>query len=1037
MPLGNPIRKQNESRIISVLATEGQSVFTVEGGYIINQISVFRNGVRLSNSEDFTAGDGSTVTLNNEANVDDRIEFHVFDRFTVQNAIVGAASTQTISGDLVINGKIFGNLDVPSINTGILTATSGNFTGGSLTITGTTATLHLIDENDNPNYRLQNNNGQFRVYDATSDTSRVIVNGDGNTQITGDSNIVGVTTVGKQVHVGTGVSIAAGGLNVTAGISTFQAIQGTTGTFSGAVSGTTGTFTGDVDIADTILHTGDTNTKIRFPAADTVTVETGGTERLRINSDGAILKGLTTGRAQFFHSVVNPTVQIEGTGDFDRQVSITSSSSTASRGAVQILAHQRSGSIGGNTILQADDVIGLLSYQGNDGTNFIEAARIECVVESGVSANDMPGDLRFSTNSGTTSASERLRIDSNGKLLGGNYFTSKQIGAVTASVQIQGTSADTSALSLFRYSNDTGGSRITLGKGRGTSGGAVDKPQENDTVGTIHFHIANNNDLVNGNVAAIDVQIDAEPGGADTPGRIRFLTSPDGSSTLTERLRIDSNGRALIGTTSEGHSNADDLTIATAGGSLANTGITIRSSTTGDGNIFFSDATSGDGETKGVIKYKHDGDTLRFHVGGEEHVRFNSGSSTELIRISGPIDASTQQEFGIGIAVNDAHTHPAAQITFKEYDASDSRGDLLFYTRGTNNDVASTERVRIDSSGYLIAKGDIRLRRTASNNGALYFGDTNNNYIFGSDADDLITFATAGSERFRIASNGQLNLAGNMQFTAANPELEFNNGGPRFRIPSANTLTVHTGGGLGATSNERLRIASNGVITNSLSSDNTTAVTLSNNGTTGGHVLKLTTGGTGAGTHTFSIFRNNQSSEAEVFRIDGSGDKFMDSTFNKTANNARKSYFTISGQLIMGRNAHESYLVFQDVSNTQIGNIVRGAGSSVAYNTSSDYRLKENVVAISDGITRLKTLKPSRFNFKSDSSITFDGFLAHEVTAVPEAITGTKDEVDSDNNPVYQGIDQSKLVPLLTAALQEAVAKIETLETKVAALEGS
>ena len=75
MPLGNPIRKQNESRIVSVLATEGQTVFTVQGGYIINHISVFRNGVRLSNSEDFTAGDGSTVTLNNAANVDDRIEF--------------------------------------------------------------------------------------------------------------------------------------------------------------------------------------------------------------------------------------------------------------------------------------------------------------------------------------------------------------------------------------------------------------------------------------------------------------------------------------------------------------------------------------------------------------------------------------------------------------------------------------------------------------------------------------------------------------------------------------------------------------------------------------------------------------------------------------------------------------------------------------------------------------------------------------------------------------------------------------------------
>ena len=144
MPLGNPIRKQNESRIISVLATEGQSVFTVEGGYIINQISVFRNGVRLSNSEDFTAGDGSTVTLNNEANVDDRIEFHIFDRFTVQNAIVGAASTQTINGDLVLNGKLFGQLDVPSINlTGIITATELDLNGKGDISSDLTIARHL------------------------------------------------------------------------------------------------------------------------------------------------------------------------------------------------------------------------------------------------------------------------------------------------------------------------------------------------------------------------------------------------------------------------------------------------------------------------------------------------------------------------------------------------------------------------------------------------------------------------------------------------------------------------------------------------------------------------------------------------------------------------------------------------------------------------------------------------------------------------------------------------------------------------------
>ena len=132
---------------------------------------------------------------------------------------------------------------------------------------------------------------------------------------------------------------------------------------------------------------------------------------------------------------------------------------------------------------------------------------------------------------------------------------------------------------------------------------------------------------------------------------------------------------------------------------------------------------------------------------------------------------------------------------------------------------------------------------------------------------------------------------------------------------------------------------------------------------------------------------------------------------------------------------------------TTKGNIHINA-SRVAYNTTSDYRLKENAVAISDGITRLKTLKPYKFNFKDDPTNTLDGFFAHEVTAVAEAVTGTKDAVavqaDIDEGlatvigePIYQSLDQSKLVPLLTAALQEAVGKIETLETKVAALEAA
>jgi len=130
------------------------------------------------------------------------------------------------------------------------------------------------------------------------------------------------------------------------------------------------------------------------------------------------------------------------------------------------------------------------------------------------------------------------------------------------------------------------------------------------------------------------------------------------------------------------------------------------------------------------------------------------------------------------------------------------------------------------------------------------------------------------------------------------------------------------------------------------------------------------------------------------------------------------------------------FIAFDINGTTQIGYIANSNNTGVTYSTSSDYRLKENVVEITDGITRLQQLKPSRFNFIAAPGHTVDGFLAHEVQeVVPEAITGEKDAVNDEGNPVYQGIDQSKLVPLLTAALQEALAEIESLKARVTALE--
>jgi len=155
-------------------------------------------------------------------------------------------------------------------------------------------------------------------------------------------------------------------------------------------------------------------------------------------------------------------------------------------------------------------------------------------------------------------------------------------------------------------------------------------------------------------------------------------------------------------------------------------------------------------------------------------------------------------------------------------------------------------------------------------------------------------------------------------------------------------------------------------------------------------------------------------------------------------------------------NNRDHYLFYNP--NGNVGKISTSA-SATSYATSSDYRLKENVVPMSGSIDRLKALKPSNFNFIVDPLNTVDGFLAHEAQSiVPECVSGEKDAMMDEEYevtpavmdgetvvteavmgtrsvPDYQGIDQSKLVPLLVASLQEAVAKIEALEARVTALE--
>ena len=178
-------------------------------------------------------------------------------------------------------------------------------------------------------------------------------------------------------------------------------------------------------------------------------------------------------------------------------------------------------------------------------------------------------------------------------------------------------------------------------------------------------------------------------------------------------------------------------------------------------------------------------------------------------------------------------------------------------------------------------------------------------------------------------------------------------------------------------------------------------------------------------------FRVESDGSTHAFFVNGAdGDIFINAS--SFASGSRGKQFEINNNAIALRSGsaltttqfHEEF----HNPNGAVGTISTN-GSSTSFNTSSDYRLKENVSYNFDATTRLKQLKPARFNFIADAETTLDGFLAHEVAdVVPEAITGEKAPVDDDGNIVPQSIDQSKLVPLLVKTIQELEARITALE---------
>ena len=404
--------------------------------------------------------------------------------------------------------------------------------------------------------------------------------------------------------------------------------------------------------------------------------------------------------------------------------------------------------------------------------------------------------------------------------------------------------------------------------------------------------------------------------------------------------------------------------------------------------IFSSAADTFNVATGGVERMELGSQTVFNEDGADVDFRIEGDTDTNLFRL----DASTDR-IGIGVSTPQQKLHigvsdsGSSNLVFTNATTGSTTNDgfIIGITGGEDAQLnmletasikfstADTERMRIDGSGRLLVgttitastDTNLKLQVYAPSNGSMIIGQTNTS----ASGTATVNFAPSNS-----VTGAQIVCTAEEDFsTSANRTA-------RLSFSTRQDGTIH----------ERMRIGADGNVGIGLTDAN--------------HLFHVQ--------GTSDITKFNCTSTGDVTAI--------------VMRHARGNLSGFSGKMIS----------FTGNANTEVGTI-RIALNTTSYNTSSDYRLKENATAISDGITRLKTLKPYKFNWISDDTNTpVDGFFAHEVvSAVPEAVSGTKDAVATEDSkqfkkgdPIYQQIDQSKLVPLLVAAVQELIGKVEALE---------
>jgi hypothetical protein len=777
-------------------------------------------------------------------------------------------------------------------------------------------------------------------------------------------------------------------------------------------------------------------------------------EAMRIDSSGNVGIGISPSKklTVFGTGSGNATVQIEGEGGADPYINFLANntqhwslgvddsdsdkfklSEHSALGTNDYLVVDTSGKVGIGT----DSPSKMLDLSANNtgGASASNVLRFTDI-DSTASSDQESGSIEFYTSdssnpgvgsaikglsgaNGTASAnllfevsgSERMRIDSSGD------------------IKFAGANSNTTVLSLNTDSgSDT--KQLTLAGGGADSDGRGARFR---LYGNNHASLAGDADLSTGNVSGAQMDIRAKD-------KITLHTNSNPSVT------IDSSGNVGIGTDSP-NSNLSVLKNQTSDTAIEVSNVGSVSATT-TASFLLSETP---GTPKGWFRRYRDG-TARTSIGYDGSFIIESTAGTERMRIdsSGNVGIGTDAPSSkLDIQQGTAGNIISAEFDNTDYTANNrnaikirqatSAGSSFSTFLGTDkdtgnvflsNDSITADHFVINTSGQVgigttspdekleVYQGNIKLgtdtnttsklifERTAAIRAELYVGSSNQ-----------LQFDLAGSERMRIGSTGDISFRDGSASEAFYWDADVARLGIGETSPSTK-LHLYEAGSTSIYSRIQngnnslyLGLESGGIaqVSSDLSSLKILANTYTSFETAGSERMRILSGGDVS--FAMQDFSSSPSNTVYGLRlVTGTTGK----SYWKSAVNADTTHY------------HYEFLN----TNGSVGNISTSA-SATAYNTSSDYRLKENVVPMEGALDKVAQLKPSTFNFIADADTTVDGFLAHEVAdVVPNAVSGEKDAVDEEGNPMYQGIDHSKLVPILVGAIQELKAEIEQLKNQ-------